>query len=230
MNDLAAFSEKIGVSFDHPELLQQVFVHRSYLNEHKSFSLDHNERLEFLGDAVLELVVTEFLYQHFPNPEGDLTNWRSALVRGEMIAQIAARLGMNDYLYLSHGELQSQGKARNLILANAFEALIGAIYLERGYGAVQSFLQRELLPELERIQRDELHIDAKSRFQELIQDRSSITPTYTVLKEEGPDHDKQFTVGVYISEQLVGTGQGSSKQRAEQSAAKAAVEREKQRH
>lgn len=227
MTNLSSFAEKIGVSFDHQELLQQVFVHRSYLNEHRSFELDHNERLEFLGDAVLELVVTEYLYQHFPNPEGDLTNWRSALVRGEMIAQIAARIGMNDYLYLSHGEQQSQGKARNLILANAFEALIGAIYLERGYEAAKEFLGRELIPELERIQKDELHIDAKSRFQELIQERSSITPTYTVLKEEGPDHDKQFTVGVYVGEQLFGTGQGSSKQRAEQSAAQAAVDRER---
>lgn len=227
MSDLAQFAERIGVSFDHPALLRQVFVHRSYLNEHRSFELDHNERLEFLGDAVLELVVTEYLYQHFPNPEGDLTNWRSALVRGEMIAQIATRLGMNDYLYLSHGEQQSQGKARNLILANAFEALIGAIYLELGYETAKEFLGRELIPELERIQKDELHIDAKSRFQELIQERSSITPTYTVLKEEGPDHDKQFTVGVYVGEQLFGTGQGSSKQRAEQSAAQAAVDRER---
>ncbi len=230
MNDLASFEAAIGVQFTNRELLQQVFVHRSYLNEHKSFPLDHNERLEFLGDAVLELVVTEYLYKHFPNPEGDLTNWRSALVRGEMIAQIAIQLGMNDYLLLSHGEQQSTGKSRNLILANAFEALVGAIYLEQGYERASGFLERELIPELERIQRDELHIDAKSRFQELIQDRLSITPSYTVLSERGPDHDKQFTVGVYVGDELRGSGEGSSKQRAEQAAAQAALEQEKVKH
>lgn len=225
--DLSAFEQTIGVTFTNRDLLQQVFVHRSYLNEHKSFPLDHNERLEFLGDAVLELIVTEYLYQHFPNPEGDLTNWRSALVRGEMIAQIALRLGMNDYLYLSHGEQQSTGKSRNLILANAYEALIGAMYLEHGYATTQAFIKRELIPELDNIQKNELHIDAKSRFQEMIQDRLSITPTYTVLSERGPDHDKQFTVGVYVGSELKGSGDGSSKQRAEQAAAQAALEREK---
>lgn len=224
MKDLTEFETTIHVSFADRNLLQQVFVHRSYLNEHKSFALDHNERLEFLGDAVLELVITEYLYKHFPNPEGDLTNWRSALVRGEMIAQIAVKLGMNDYLHLSHGEQQSTGKSRNLILANAFEALVGAIYLEHGYAIAQEFLGRELVPELERIQRDELHIDAKSRFQELIQERLSVTPNYTVLSERGPDHDKQFTVGVYVGDELRGTGEGSSKQRAEQAAAQAALE------
>jgi ribonuclease III len=225
--DLSPFEEKIDVVFTNKDLLKQVFVHRSYLNEHKSFPLDHNERLEFLGDAVLELVVTEFLYTTFPNPEGDLTNWRSALVRGEMLAELANRLKMDDYLYLSHGEQQSQGKSRNLILANAFEALIGAIYLEHGYSAAQGFIQRELLPELKRIREFELHIDAKSRFQELIQERTSVTPTYTVLKESGPDHNKEFTVGVYVGEELRGQGSGSSKQRAEQAAAQAALEREK---
>ena len=230
MKDLTQFEDVIKVKFANRDLLEQVFVHRSYLNEHKSFRLDHNERLEFLGDAVLELIVTEFLYLKFPNPEGDLTNWRSALVRGEMIAQIAVRLGMNDYLHLSHGEQQSTGKSRNLILANAFEALIGAMYLEHGYDTTKDFIHRELLPELDNIQENELHIDAKSRFQETVQERSSITPSYTVLKEEGPDHDKEFTVGVYVGETLMGTGTGSSKQRAEQSAAKAALERERANH
>ncbi|MFA4846272.1 MAG: ribonuclease III [Patescibacteria group bacterium] len=225
--DLSSFEKRIGVVFNDKDLLQQVFVHRSYLNEHKSFPLEHNERLEFLGDAVLELIVTEYLYKKFPNPEGDLTNWRSALVRGEMIAQIAVRLGMNDYLFLSHGESQSTGKSRNLILANAFEALIGAMYLGHGYETTQRFIQEQLVPELELIQRDELHIDAKSRFQELIQDRLSVTPTYTVLSEDGPDHDKQFTVGVYVGSELRGSGDGSSKQRAEQAAAQSALERER---
>lgn len=225
--NLKIFEQQIGVTFTNEDLLRQVFVHRSYLNEHKSFPLDHNERLEFLGDAVLELVVTEYLYKRFPNPEGDLTNWRSALVRGEMLAQIATRLSMNDYLYLSHGEQQSTGKARSLILANAFEALVGAMYLEHGYDTASGFIQRHLIPELTTIQEYELHIDAKSRFQELIQERQSVTPTYTVLSETGPDHNKEFTVGVYVGEQLWGTGEGSSKQRAEQAAAQAALEKDK---
>jgi len=224
MKPLSDFESVIGVEFANKDLLQQVFVHRSYLNEHRSFHLDHNERLEFLGDAVLELIVTEFLYKTFPNPEGDLTNWRSALVRGEMIATIATKLGMNDFLLLSHGEQQSTGKSRNLILANAFEALIGAMYLERGYDVTSDFIHRMLLPELKIIQEQELHIDAKSRFQEMVQEAQSITPNYRVLKEEGPDHDKEFTVGVYVGETLMGTGTGSSKQRAEQDAAKHAIE------
>lgn len=226
-NQLSAFEQRIGVKFNNQALLQQVFVHRSYLNEHKSFPLDHNERLEFLGDAVLELIVTEYLYKTFPNPEGDLTNWRSALVRGEMIATIAQKLGMNEYLFLSHGEAQSTGKSRNLILANAFEALVGALYLEHGYQTTETFIHAQLIPELELIQRDELHIDAKSRYQEMIQDRQSVTPTYTVLSESGPDHDKQFTVGVYVGSDLRGSGDGSSKQRAEQAAAQSALERER---
>ena len=230
MKSLTEFESRIGVTFPTQNLLQQVFVHRSYLNEHKSFPLDHNERLEFLGDAVLELIVTEYLYQHFPNPEGDLTNWRSALVRGEMIATIALKLGMNDYLLLSHGEQQSIGKSRHLILANAFEALVGALYLERGYETTRDFIHRELISELNQIQENELHIDAKSRFQELIQEQSSITPTYNVLKEQGPDHDKEFTVGVYVGETLMGTGTGSSKQRSEQAAASAALEKLRNTH
>lgn len=225
--DLRAFEERIGLTFPSVDLLRQVFVHRSYLNEHKSFPLDHNERLEFLGDAVLELVVTEYLYRTFPNPEGDLTNWRSALVRGEMLARLAERLDMNEHLYLSHGEQQSEGKSRSLILANAFEALIGAIYLAFGYGDAQAFIATQLLPELERIQEHELHIDAKSRYQELIQERLSVTPTYSVLTESGPDHNKEFTVGVYVNAELRGSGNGSSKQRAEQAAAQAALEAER---
>ncbi len=225
--DLTSFETLIQVTFTNKDLLRQVFVHRSYLNEHKSFPLEHNERLEFLGDAVLELVVTEYLYLSFPNPEGDLTNWRSALVRGEMIAQIASRLDMNRHLYLSHGEQQSTGKSRNLILANAFEAPIGAMYLEHGYSVTKEFISRELIGELELIRKNELHIDAKSRFQELIQERLSVTPNYTVLKEKGPDHDKEFTVGVYVGDQLIASGSGSSKQRAEQAAAQAALESER---
>ncbi|MBI4023239.1 ribonuclease III [Candidatus Berkelbacteria bacterium] len=219
------FAKSLGITFSDAELLSQVFVHRSYLNEHRSLGLDHNERLEFLGDAVLELVVTEHLYRNFPNPEGELTNWRSALVRGQMIATIAKELGMEPHLLLSRGEQQSKGKARQLILANTFEAFIGALYLDRGYEAAQSFLNEHLILHLSDILAQRLHIDSKSDLQEKSQEHLGVTPTYTVLKSEGPDHDKIFTVGVQIGGTMVAEGTGSSKQRAEQSAAAQALEK-----
>ncbi len=223
MNDLEKFQNKIKVKFHDQQLLQQVFVHRSYLNENPSFKLGHNERLEFLGDAVLELVSTEFLYKNYTNPEGELTNWRSALVRGQMIAKIAHVLGMNDLLLLSKGEARSTGKARDLILANAFEALIGAIYLDSGYRAVQNFIGKNLLVHIDEVLDKKLYLDAKSHLQELIQEEKRITPHYEVLSETGPDHDKNFTVGVYIEDKLIGQGNGHSKQLAEQSAAENAL-------
>jgi ribonuclease III len=217
------FANKHQLKFNNQSLLQQVFVHRSYLNEHRSFPLQHNERLEFLGDAVLELVATEYLYLRYENPEGELTNWRSALVRGEMIAKIANELGMNDYLLLSKGEQQSEGRARQLILANSFEALIGAIYLDQGYAVAQKFLEEHLLHHLEDVLSKRLHIDAKSDFQEKSQDQLGITPNYNVLETTGPDHDRVFVVGVYLEKELVAKGEGRSKQKAEQAAAESAL-------
>ena len=222
-DDLRAFAQKLQLSFSDEQLLQQVFVHRSYLNEHRAFPLDHNERLEFLGDAVLELIVTEYLYKTFDKPEGELTNWRSALVRGEMLSQLAQQIGMGDYLLLSRGEQKSQGKARQLILANAFEALIGAIYLDAGYEAAVRFITTHVISQLERILEEGRHIDAKSDLQEKSQEQLGVTPTYNVLESTGPDHDKTFVVGVYFGDRLLAKGTGSSKQRAEQAAASEAL-------
>ena len=217
------FQNKIKVSFKNLKLLHQVFVHRSYLNENPGFPLNHNERLEFLGDAVLELVVTEHLYETYPNPEGDLTNWRSALVKGEMLSKVAQELEMGELLFLSKGEEKSGGKSRALILANTFEALIGAIYLDLGYSQAQKFVTRFLLGRLPEILQKGLHVDSKSRLQELAQDQLGITPAYKVLKEHGPDHAKEFTVGVFIVEKMIGEGVGNSKQAAEQAAATTAL-------
>lgn len=222
--DLLKFEKKIGIFFKNKDLLNQVFVHRSYLNENPSFGLEHNERLEFLGDAVLELIVTEYLYKNYPNPEGELTNWRSALVRGEKLSQVSTKLEINDYLYLSKGEQKSIGKSRQLILANAFEALIGSIYLDKGYKKTQEFIKDNILIYLDEILDKKLYRDAKSSLQELSQDKLSITPSYKILEESGPDHDKHFTVGVYIGDELIGRGVGSSKQAGEQDAAKSGLE------
>jgi ribonuclease-3 len=220
---LADFLKSLHIEVTDVDLFQQVFVHRSYLNEHRTFPLGHNERLEFLGDAVLELVVTEHLYRNFPNPEGELTNWRSALVKGEMLAQIAAEIGLEPYLLLSRGEKASQGKARQLILANAFEALIGAVYLDGGYEAAQAFIHEYLLRHLERVLKDKLYIDAKSDLQEKSQERLGVTPTYILVESVGPDHAKEFTVAVHIGDTLIAQGSGRSKQKAEQAAATEAL-------
>lgn len=223
---LTAYLKSIGIKPTNLDLFQQVFVHRSYLNEHRSFPLGHNERLEFLGDAVLELVTTEFLYRTYDNPEGELTNWRSALVKGEMLAEVAAELGLEPYLLMSRGERASIGKARQLILANAFEALIGALYLDRGYKVAQTFLAKQLLVRLDKVLADRLYIDAKSDLQERTQDKLGVTPTYVLISTNGPDHDKEFVIGVYIGDQLVAQGSGRSKQKAEQAAAAEALAKE----
>lgn len=220
---LGGFEKKIKLNFTNKELLKQVFVHRSYLNENPNFNLENNERLEFLGDAVLELVVTEFLYRNYGNPEGELTNWRSALVKGEKLSSLASKIGMNDYLYLSKGEQKSTGKARQIILANAFEALIGAFYLDKGYKKTQKFIEKYLLIDLPDIIENKLYVDAKSRLQELSQEKTTITPVYKLLSESGPDHSKNFTMGVYIDSKLLGNGTGPSKQTAEQAAASDAL-------
>jgi len=226
MKDFSKFEEKIGIHFKNPDLLTQAFVHRSYLNEHPDFRLGHNERLEFLGDAVIELVVTEHLYNNFPNPEGELTNWRAALVNANTLALIAQDdLGMEDYLYLSRGEAKDAGsKARSYILANAIEALIGSIYLDQGYQAVSGFVGRFVLSKLEHILEHKLYVDPKSRFQEAAQETAGVTPSYRVMSETGPDHAKEFEVGVYLGGEFVASGKGSSKQDAQIEAARKALE------
>lgn len=222
---LSAFERKIRVNFKNKDLLHQVFIHRSYLNEHPNFELDSNERLEFLGDAALELIVTEYLFENFPNPEGELTNWRAALVKGSTLAEIAKKLEMGKYLYLSKGEIKTGGRERELILANCFEALIGAIYLDQGYSAAKNFVKKHLLSRLNQILKRKLYIEPKSKLQEITQDSFKIIPEYKVLTEKGPDHAKIFIVGVFINGKLYGKGRGSSKQIAEQIAASKALKK-----
>lgn len=219
MSDLETLQQKTKLRFNDQQLLQQVFVHRSYLNEHRSYLLGHNERLEFLGDAVLELVVTEYLYRNYPNPEGELTNWRSSLVKGEMLAKIAIGLEFSEHLLLSYGEARSGGKNKNQLLANAFEALLGALYLDQGYLPCQEFIHRTVTVHLEEILEQRLFVDPKSELQELTQEKFSITPHYTVLSETGPDHAKEFIAAVFIGERELGRGSGNSKQAAQVSAA-----------
>jgi len=224
MKKLSSLEKKIEVKFKDQDLILQAFVHRSYINEHRDFKVGHNERLEFLGDACLELVVTDYLYKNYPNPEGELTNWRAALVRGTMISQVARELGYGDYLLLSKGESKSKGKARELILANTFESVLGAIYLDKGYKAADKFVTKFLLPHLPEILEKELFYDPKSRFQEMVQERTGITPVYKLKKEEGPDHNKTFTMMACVEDKEIAEGKGASKQEAEQEAARAAID------
>ena len=214
----------IGVQFKDKSLLERVFIHRSYLNEHKSLQLEHNERLEFLGDAVLELAVTRFLYDNYDKPEGEMTNWRSALVKGESLSFETKRLKLDSLLKTSRGEAKNTGKARDLILANAFEALIGAIYLDQGLDAATDFIAKNICYKIDDILKNELYYDAKSRFQEMSQEKFGITPMYESLSETGPDHAKNFLVGAYLGKEKVAEGNGSSKQRAQLDAAKNALE------
>lgn len=217
-------AKKIGIKFNNPKLLEQVLVHKSYLNENKDFELDNNERLEFLGDAVLELIVTEYLYENFENPEGELTNLRSALVRGKMLSRIAEKFSIGKYLYLSRGEEKSGGRTNQLLLANAFEALIGAIYLDQGYEKTKKFVSSQILNHLPEIIEKKLHIDPKSHVQELAQEETGVTPTYEVISENGPDHAKEFKVGLFLGDKKIGEGNGSSKQSAQTAAAENALE------
>lgn len=223
--DIPQLEQNIGIKFNNSDLLLQALVHRSYLNENPGFKLDHNERLEFLGDAVLELVVTERLYKKYPNPEGELTAWRAALVNSKMLAQKAEELGLNNFLLLSRGEAKDIGKARQYILANTYEALIGAIFLDLGLERVAVFIENNLLAELPRILETRAYQDAKSLFQEKAQDRQGVTPSYEVLSEQGPDHAKRFRVGIFLEEELVAEGEGLSKQEAQQRAAEQALEK-----
>jgi ribonuclease III len=216
--------KRIGVKFTNPDLLVQAHVHRSFLNENREFELAQNERLEFLGDAVLELVVTEFLFEHYLNPEGELTNWRAALVNGKMCAKIAREIGIESYLFLSHGESKDDNtKARDYILANALEALIGAIYVDQGWDVAKQFITRWIVVQLPDVLEQGLWMDPKSRFQEASQDIIGITPTYKVLKEEGPDHNKTFIVGAYLDKEKIAEGSGGSKQEAQVDAAEKAL-------
>ena len=224
MKDFSKLEKALNTSFADKDLLKQAFVHRSYLNEHPDIGLEHNERLEFLGDAVLELAVTEYLYKNYSNPEGDLTSWRAALVNTKMLSKVADELGLNDYLLLSHGEARDTGRARQYILANTVEALIGAIYLEHGYEGARDFIAKHMIKELPAILKGKLYRDPKSSFQEEAQERAGITPTYEVIKESGPDHDKTFVVGVYLEKEKVAEGTGSSKQEAQEEAAQRALE------
>lgn len=220
---IGELEKKIKITFNNKDLLKQALIHRSYLNENPSETLNHNERLEFLGDAVLELVVTDYLYKKYLNPEGELTNWRSALVNAQIMGRIAEEMGVNDFLYLSKGETKDTGKARQAILANALEAIIGSIYLDAGYEAARVFIDNFMLIKLPDIIENKLYRDSKSLFQEASQEKSGITPNYQVLSESGPDHSKVFCVGAYLHKELIAKGEGSSKQEAEQSAAENAL-------
>lgn len=219
------FTERLGITFSNFQLIRTAFTHRSYVNEHRGDTATHNERLEFLGDAVLELAVTRFLYDKYPEKtEGDLTAYRAALVNTNTISEAATKLGMNECLLLSRGETRDTGRARQYILANTFEAVLGAVYLDQGYARAEEFVAAYIFPLVDEVVRKRLWQDAKSLFQEEAQERVSVTPNYAILQEDGPDHNKQFTVGAYLKEELVAKGQGNSKQEAEQQAARKALE------
>ena len=225
--NLSSLEKNIGYKFQNKDLLLQALTHRSYLNENPNWHLDQNERLEFLGDAVLELVVTEYLYKNFPNPEGEMTNWRAALVNAVMLSQITKEFGLNDFMLLSRGEAKDTGRARQYILANAIEALIGAVYLDGGYEPAAKFIEKFVLKELPRIIEGRLYRDAKSLFQEQAQDKVGITPSYEVLEEWGPDHARNFKIGVFLEKEMAGVGQGPSKQEAQQMAAEDALKKKR---
>ncbi|MDP3993366.1 MAG: ribonuclease III [bacterium] len=224
--DYSKLESKINTNFKNQDFLRVALTHRSYLNENRSYALPHNERLEFLGDAVLELVTTEYLYRNFENPEGELTNLRSALVNYRLLSEIAREIGLDDFILLSRGEAKDTGRARQVILANAIEALIGAIYLDQGLEAAKDFIDAFVLTKLPAILKEQAYLDAKSSLQEIVQEKMSITPNYKVISESGPDHAKTFVVGVYIDDRLVGQGSGPSKQDAEVDAAKNALSKQ----
>ena len=224
MKDFDKLEKILNIKFKKQDLLKSAVIHRSYINEHKNFPLEHNERLEFLGDAVLELVTTDYLYKTYSNPEGELTNWRASLVNAKILADIACFLNLESYLYMSKGESQDANpKARNYILANALEAVIGAIYLDQGLKAAKKFIQEHILSKLPFILENSLYLDPKSQFQEKSQELYNVTPTYKVIHESGPEHNKFFRIGVYINNELIAEGEGTSKQEAQMNAAKNAL-------
>ncbi len=218
------FEKKTGISFKNKELLFQAFCHRSYLNENPKINVGHNERLEFLGDAVLELIVTEYLYKKYPEkPEGELTSWRASLVNTKILSETSKELGLNNYILLSKGEIREMGGLRQSILANTFEALIGAMYLDFGYDKCYSFVEKNLIKKLPQIIKLGLNKDAKSYFQEKSQSEELVTPVYKLLKEWGPDHKKKFKIGVFLNNNLIAEGEGYSKQEGEENAAQKAL-------
>lgn len=222
--DLKELQKRLGLKFKDQDLFRSSLVHRSYLNENRDFPLPHNERMEFLGDAVLELVVTDHLYRTYQQPEGELTSLRSALVRTEHLAKVAGGLGLGQALLMSKGEEKSGGRDRPALLANACEAVIGAIYLDQGYSTVNRFIHQRIISALEGIIAEEAHRDPKSQLQEAAQEKFNQTPRYKVLEAKGPDHAKSFTVVVRVGDNEVGEGRGNSKQTAERAAAQAALE------
>jgi len=225
MKDFKKLEKKLGIKFKNKDLLVQAFTHRSYLNESSDSNLSNNERLEFLGDAILEHIVTDYLFLNYPeNSEGELTSWRASLVNTKMLSQKAHELGFNDFLLLSQGEIRENGKARYCILANTFEAFIGSLYLDQGFNICKDLVEKYLIKELDRIIEEKLYKDAKSKFQEKSQEKKGVTPSYKVLREWGPDHQKIFAVGVFLKKDLIAEGQGPSKQEAEEDAAEKALE------
>lgn len=226
-NNLAKLEKRLEINFKDKSLLKQAMVHRSYLNEHPDFEIGHNERLEFLGDAVLEIVVTEYLFLTFTDvPEGDLTNWRASLVNSKMLYEVADELGIEKSLYLSKGEAKDKNKkSRQFILADAVEAIIGAIYLDQGIKVTKKFILENIVVKLDKILENKLYLDPKSRFQEKAQEEKGITPHYKIIDESGPDHAKTFTVGLYIGDELVSEGQGLSKQEAQVDAATVGIKK-----
>lgn len=224
VNRYKELEKNIGVTFENKDLLENAFVHKSFMNEYDKGDKGDNERLEFLGDAVLELIVTEYLYMTYPKKsEGQLTNWRSALVKGKHLAEVGKELQLGNYLYLSRGEEKSGGRKKNYILANTVEALIGALYLDKGYRVAHGFISQYIITKLEKILEEGLHIDSKSHLQELSQEKISVTPEYKLVSESGPDHSKKFVMAVYLGDRKVGEGEGSSKQKAEEDAARNAI-------
>ncbi len=222
--DFPKIEKKLGIKFKHKKFIEEALTHRSFLNEAPDWQLPHNERLEFLGDAVLELIVTEFLFSEFPKyQEGQLTSIRAALVNHIMLSKVAKELEIEELILLSKGEAKDSGRARSAILSNAMEAIIGAIHLDQGYEGAKKFIHKNILKHLDEVLNKELFLDAKSRLQEIIQETHRITPTYKILNETGPDHDKKFVSGVYMGDKLIAEGAGFSKQEAERSAAAAAL-------
>jgi ribonuclease-3 len=225
MKDFSPFEAAVGFTFSDKGLLEHAFIHRSYINENPKSGLSHNERLEFLGDAVVELIVTDYLFRTFQtHAEGELTAFRSALVNAVVMAEVASALGMNDYLLLSKGEAKDTGRARQTILANTYESFVGALYLDQGYDACKIFIEKTLIPKLSDIISNKAWKDPKSLVQEKAQEEVGVTPNYQVLSESGPDHDKQFTIGIFFGDKKIAEGKGKSKQEAQQLAAQKALE------
>ncbi len=226
MNNLPEFEKKIRINFDDKNLLKQALIHRSYINEHPKLKLKNNERLEFLGDAVLELIITELLYKKFPTkPEGELTCLRASLVNTKSLARVSTKLKINKYLYLSKGEAKSMNHQKDAIMADVFEAIIGAIYLDQGTEKTKKFIKQYLWSQLAMILKLELYLDPKSHLQEITQEKFKITPHYKIMKEKGPDHFKKFISGVFLEKKIISTGEGKSKQSAETNAAKKALKK-----